>query len=142
MCPTCSPQPFDVTQVDSCGLRFPQKPPQQRLIVDYKSLLANVIKVWNTQSFRNELLQVPWQDEGYESFRVSFEQICGISFSAVGGKSLIKVVIQLSSAPMIQSRPLKVPDGQTPSVTFEIRESDVSRFKSALRLRGIVSLSA
>ena len=85
---------------------------------------------------------MPSQDEGYESFRVLFDQICSVTFSAVGGKSLIKVVVQLSSAPVIQSRPLKVPDGQTPSVTFEIRESDVSRFKSALRFRGIVSLSA
>ncbi|KAF9648423.1 hypothetical protein BDM02DRAFT_2278694 [Thelephora ganbajun] len=119
------PQPFDVTQVDSCGLRFPQKPPQQRLIVDYKSLLANVIK-----------------DEGYESFRMPFDQICGISFSAVDKKSLTKVVVQTSSAPRIQSRPLKVPDGQSPSVTFEILESDVLRFKRALRSRGIVSISA
>ena len=85
---------------------------------------------------------MPPQDEGYESFRVSFEQIGGITFSAVDGKSLVKVVVQLSSAPMIQSRSLRVPDGQSPSVTFEIREGDVSRFKSALRSRGIVSLSA
>jgi len=49
-----SPQPFEVTQIDSCGLRFPQKPPQQRLIVDYKSLLANVIKVGSTQPFCHE----------------------------------------------------------------------------------------
>ena len=50
-----SPQPFGITQIDSCGLRFPQKPPQQRLIVDYKSLLANVIKVGNAQPFFHRL---------------------------------------------------------------------------------------
>jgi len=49
-----SPQPFEVIQIDSCGLRFPQKPPQQRLIVDYKSLLANVLKVGRVQPFCRE----------------------------------------------------------------------------------------
>ncbi|KAF9783839.1 hypothetical protein BJ322DRAFT_882244 [Thelephora terrestris] len=115
------PQPFDVSHIDSCGLRFPQTPPQQRLIVDYKSLLANVIK-----------------DDGYESFRVSFDQICGIAFASADKPSFVKVVVGTSSAPTIQLRPLKVPDGQSPSVTFEIGENDVLRFKRALRTRGIV----
>ena len=73
---------------------------------------------------------------------MSFDQICGITFSTVDKKSLIKVVVHLSSAPKIQSQPLKVLDGQSPSVMFEVRENDVSRFKRALRSRGIVSLYA
>jgi hypothetical protein len=73
---------------------------------------------------------------------VPFDRIRGISFSTVDQKSLIKVVVQTSSAPEVQLRPLKVPDGQSPCVTFEIKESDVLRFKRALRSRGIVSSSA
>jgi hypothetical protein len=73
---------------------------------------------------------------------VSFDQICGIVFSAVDKKSFLKVAVQLTSAPKVQSRPLKVPAGQSPSVTFEIRGSDAFRFKRALRCRGIVSLDA
>ena len=80
------------------------------------------------------------QDEGYESFWVPFDQICGIAFSAADKASFTRVVVRTSSAPTIQSRPLKVPDGQSPSVTFEIRESDVLRFKHALRSRGIVGV--
>ena len=71
---------------------------------------------------------------------MSFDQISGISFSTIAQESLIKVVIQTSSAPKIQSRPLKVPDGQSPCMTFEIRASDVFRFKQALRSRGVVRL--
>lgn len=69
-----------------------------------------------------------------------FDQICGISFSAADKPSFIKVVVRTSSAPTIQSRPLKVPDGRLPSVAFDIRESDVFRFKSALKSRGIVGV--
>lgn len=54
-----SPQLFDVSQIDSCGLGFPQKPPLQRLIVDYKSLLANVIKVGGFRLFRPVALTKP-----------------------------------------------------------------------------------
>lgn len=69
-----------------------------------------------------------------------FDQICGITFSAADKSSFVKVVARTSFAPTIQSRLLKVPDGQSPSVTFEIRENDVPRFKRALRTRGIVSI--
>ena len=73
---------------------------------------------------------------------MSFDQIRGISFSTIDQKPLIKVVVQTSSAPEIQLRPLKVLDGQSPYVMFEIKKSDTLRFKSALRSRGIVSSSA
>ena len=73
---------------------------------------------------------------------MSFDQICGLAFSAVDKKSLTRVVMHLSSAPTIQSQPLRVSDGQSPSMTFEVRESDVYRFKQALRSRGVVSVCA
>lgn len=71
-----------------------------------------------------------------------FDQICGVAFSTADKAQFVRVVVRTSSAPTIQLRPLKVPDGQSPSVTFEIRESDVTRFKHALKSRGIVGIHA
>ena len=89
----------------------------------------------------SQTLTVFTQDEGYESFRVPFDQICGITFSSADKQSHIRVVIRTSSAPTIQLRPLKVPDGQSPSVAFEVKECDILRLKRALRSRGIVNTS-
>jgi hypothetical protein len=50
----------------------------------------------------------------------------------------ITVIVILSSAPLVGNVPMVIPDGQIPSIVFQIRPEDVERFLQALHDRGLV----
>ncbi|KAL5533039.1 hypothetical protein ACEPAF_4815 [Sanghuangporus sanghuang] len=122
------PQPFDVDEVVVGETKYPQPEVSDRFYVDRMSFFVNV---------RREA-----RDGLYEDLQIKYTNIDDIKFTSAGDKSTL-VTVKLKTPPKLGDQDIAARDG-TFDLLIEILNSDMTRFKEALKhrnLNGILAVS-
>ncbi|KAJ3554816.1 hypothetical protein NM688_g2911 [Phlebia brevispora] len=122
------PQPFVISEIVACG----QRKPSDRLFVDDKCFLANVLV----------------GEDSYESLAVAYTSFLNIEIAYCGLSSKSKdtgknsdVTVSLSAPPLVGREPVypetkdRMP--MDPVVVFTMQRDDVPRFSEAMQSRGL-----
>ncbi|KAG6337218.1 hypothetical protein ID866_1890 [Astraeus odoratus] len=119
------PQPFAVDEIDACGHIFPQLNASDRLILDKRTILANV-------SLSRE--------DAYDSLEISYGYIRTVTIDTTTTGNGVAVLIALSDPPTVGNVPLELASGEL-YLKFMLKRVDLGRFMETLRRRGIGKLN-
>ncbi|KAL5511543.1 hypothetical protein ACEPAH_4760 [Sanghuangporus vaninii] len=120
------PQPFDVDEVVVGETKYPQPEVSDRFYVDRMSFFVNVRR----------------EDGLYEDLQIKYTNIDDIKFTSAGDKSTL-VTVKLKTPPKLGDQEIVAQNG-TFDLLVEILNSDMTRFKEALKhrnLNGILAVS-
>ncbi|KAL5529125.1 hypothetical protein ACEPAG_5099 [Sanghuangporus baumii] len=118
------PQPFDVAEVVVGETKYPQPEVSDRFYVDRMSFFVNV----------------RLEDGLYEDLQIKYTNIDDIKFTSAGDKSTL-VTVKLKTPPKLGDQDIAARNGMF-DLLVEILNSDVTRFKEALKHRNLNGIPA
>ncbi|KAL5490409.1 hypothetical protein ACEPAI_5242 [Sanghuangporus weigelae] len=118
------PQPFDVDEVVVGETKYPQPEVSDRFYVDRMSFFVNVRR----------------EDGLYEDLQIKYTNIDDIKFTSAGDKSTL-ITVKLKIPPKLGDQDIAARNG-TFDLLVEILNSDMSRFKEALKHRNLNGILA